>query len=317
MELKLQIQLYSKMGTEFSGAPITFLGSIVLVTILIQQHPLFLIGKWRKKRSCKRLTTPFKMLSQGLRDNTRRTNNLRYKSSDKNTKSIFSNWKATCPPQRLILRLCPTTLLRGLEARWLRLHHPWCRAWKNGDNRGKPFLDTSAVRHYDSEIEFWIQFPTKSVLGWFALLNFFRSSGFCLTIDLFQRSYRFQFCTHCLSKNDQNSRMHSFAISSKGWLLVDFPTTFPFSFGSNQSNLWDFGHCVVHPKSFQKLRNLDEQIRKTYLYCSNFMLKNVMTHESSLLWVILASEKTTQKNKRFKSVDFMSYFSRSWKDTVI
>ena len=137
MELKLQIQLYSKMGTEFSGAPITFLGSIVLVTILIQQHPLFLIGKWRKKRSCKRLTTPFKMLSQDLRDNTRRTNNLRYKSNDKNTKSIFSNWKATCPPQRLILRLCPTTLLRGLEARWLRLHHPWCRAWKNGDNRGK------------------------------------------------------------------------------------------------------------------------------------------------------------------------------------
>ena len=179
MELKLQIQLYSKMGTEFSGAPITFLGSIVLVTILIQQHPLFLIGKWRKKRSCKRLTTPFKMLSRGLRDNTRRTNNLRYKSSDKNTKSIFSNWKATCPPQRLILRLCPTTLLRGLEARWLRLHHPWCRAWKNGDNRGKAFLDTSVIHYMTRKLNFGYNFQQN--LFWDDLLywTFFCSSGFC------------------------------------------------------------------------------------------------------------------------------------------
>ena len=136
MESKYPIPPYSKTGTVFSGAPIIFSGSIALVTTPIPRRPLFLIGKWRKKRSCRRLTTPFKMLSLAWKGNTRRTNNLRSKNNDKNTKSIFSNWKATCPHPRLIRHLCHTILSLGLVAKWLPLRHRWCHAWKNGDNKG-------------------------------------------------------------------------------------------------------------------------------------------------------------------------------------
>ena len=114
-------------------------------------------------------------------------------------------------------------------------------------------------------------------------------------------------------KKDQNSRFHTIHRSPIAWILIDFPkAASSFSFGANQSKFWFyFGHFVENPKSFQNVRNLEEQIRKTYLIGSNFMSKNVMAHgtwsSSSLPWVIWASEKTTQKSSKFKSVDFMSF----------